>query len=103
MGYSKNKRKGSKIDEVILRMIQISHGIFLVLVILSVPFLIMLEPLYISLPILSWLMHLAFNDRLRCPYTDWENYYRRKTGRKQIGGFIGHNLRILGLKKKKNK
>lgn len=98
---AKKERKVKKIDNIILFTIQISHGFFLLSLAVSMPFLLILEPLYISLPICSWMMHLTFNSRLRCPYTDWENYYRVKTGRKQIGGFIGHHLKIIGLKKKK--
>ena len=30
-----------------------------------------------------------------------ENIFRSKTGRKEIGGFISHNLRVLGLRKSK--
>ena len=103
MSIGEEQRRRNKVDEIMLFMIQLSHWIMLITVIVSVPLLLILEPFYVSIPICSWIMHLTFNDRLRCPCTDWENYYRRKTGRKQIGGFIGHNLKILGLKKKRNK
>jgi hypothetical protein len=91
------------LDEVVLFLVQWLHWTFLVLIIISVPLVVMLEPFYISLPICAWIMHLGFSRTLDCPWTRLENYYRSKTGRKEIGGFISHNLRVLGLKKRKDK
>ena len=89
------------IDEILLFLIQWLHWTFLVLIGVSVPMVILLEPFYIALPICAWIMHLTFSRTLDCPWTRLENYSRSKTGRKKIGGFISHNLRLLGLKKKK--
>jgi hypothetical protein len=89
------------IDEILLFIIQLLHWIFLVLIGISVPLVIICEPIYISLPICAWIMHLAFSKVLDCPWTRLENLYRSKTGRREIGGFISHNLRLLGLKKAK--
>jgi len=88
------------IDEILLFIVQLLHWIFLVLIGVAVPLVLLLEPFYISLPICAWIMHLGFNRTLDCPWTRLENYYRSKTGRKEIGGFISHNLKLLGLKKK---
>ena len=89
------------VDEIILFVVQLLHWIFLILTGVSVPLLLMCEPFYISFPICAWIMHLAFSRTLDCPWTRVENYYRSKTGRREIGGFISHNLKLLGLKKKK--
>ena len=89
------------IDEILLFLIQWLHWTFLVLIGVSVPLVLLLEPIYVSLPICAWIMHLGFSRTLDCPWTRLENYYRSKTGRKEIGGFISHNLKLLGLKKKK--
>ena len=89
------------INNIILFFIQLSHWIFLVLAGVSVPLVLICEPFYISFPICAWIMHLTFSRTLDCPWTRLENYYRSKTGRKEIGGFISHNLRILGLRRKK--
>ena len=89
------------IDEILLFLIQLSHWIFLILAGVSVPLLLICEPFYISLPMCAWIMHLGFSKTLDCPWTRLENYYRSKTGRKEIGGFISHNLKLMGLKKKK--
>jgi len=89
------------VDEVILFVVQLLHWIFLILTGVSVPLLLICEPFYISFPICAWIMHLAFSRTLDCPWTRVENYYRSKTGRREIGGFISHNLKLLGLKKKK--
>ena len=91
------------INEIILFLIQWLHWTFLIMTIVSVPLLILLEPFYISLPICAWIMHLGFSRTLDCPWTRLENRYRSRTGRKEIGGFISHNLKVLGLKKRKNK
>ena len=88
------------IDEILLFIVQLLHWIFLVLIGVAVPLVLLLEPFYISLPICAWIMHLGFSRTLDCPWTRLENYYRSKTGRKEIGGFISHNLKLLGLKKK---
>jgi len=87
------------IDEILLFIIQLLHWIFLVLIGVAVPLVLILEPFYISLPICAWIMHLALSRTLDCPWTRLENRYRSKTGRKEIGGFISHNLKLLGLKK----
>ena len=89
------------IDEILLFLIQWLHWTFLILIGVSVPMVILLEPFYIALPICAWLMHLTFSRTLDCHWTRLENYYRSKTGRKEIGGFISYNLRLLGLKKDK--
>ena len=89
------------VNEIILFIIQLLHWIFLVLIGMSVPLVLLLEPFYISLPICAWIMHLTFSRVLDCPWTRLENVYRSKTGRPEIGGFISHNLKVLGLKKKK--
>ena len=88
------------IDEILLFIIQLLHWIFLVLIGVAVPLVLLLEPFYVSLPICAWIMHLGFSRTLDCPWTRLENRYRSKTGRKEIGGFISHNLKLLGLKKK---
>jgi hypothetical protein len=88
------------IDEILLFIIQLLHWIFLVLIGVAIPLVLLLEPFYISLPICAWIMHLGFSRTLDCPWTRLENYYRSRTGREEIGGFISHNLKLLGLKKK---
>ena len=89
------------IDEILLFTIQLLHWIFLVLIGVAVPLVLILEPFYISLPICAWIMHLGFSRTLDCPWTRLENIYRSKCGKQEIGGFLSHNLRLLGLKKKK--
>ena len=91
------------IDEVILFLIQWLHWTFLVLTGVSFFLLWILEPWYVALPLSIWIVHLGFSRTLDCPWTRLENRYRSKTGRKEIGGFISHNLRVLGLKKRKDK
>ena len=87
------------VNEIILFIIQLLHWIFLVLIGMSVPLVLLLEPFWVSLPVCAWIMHLTFSRTLDCPWTRLENRYRSKTGRREIGGFISHNLKLLGLKK----
>ena len=97
----KDASKMKIINEILLFLIQWLHWTFLVLIGVSVPLVLLLEPFYISLPICAWIMHLGFSRTLDCPWTRLENVYRSKTGRPEIGGFISHNLKLLGLKNKK--
>ena len=87
------------VNKMILFFIQLLHWIFLVLIGVAVPLVLILEPFYISLPICAWIMHLGFSRTLDCPWTRLENIYRSKVGKPEIGGFIKHNLKLLGLKK----
>ena len=89
------------INRVLLSLIQLSHWIFLFLILASVPLVLLNEEFYISIPICAWIMHLGFSRTLDCPWTRLENIYRSKCGEQEIGGFLSHNLRLLGLKKKK--
>tara|TARA_B100000131_G_scaffold282341_1_gene289487 strand:- start:164 stop:445 length:282 start_codon:yes stop_codon:yes gene_type:complete len=89
------------VNKLILFFIQLSHWIFLIMAGVSVPLVLICEPFYISFPICAWIMHLAFSRTLDCPWTRLENVYRSKVGKKEIGGFISHNLKLLGLKKNK--
>ena len=89
------------VNKIILFLIQLSHWIFLILAGVSIPLVLICEPFYISLPLCSWIMHLALSRVLDCPWTRFENIYRSKVGKPEIGGFISHNLKVLGLRKKK--
>ena len=90
------------LNEIILFLIQWIHWTVLIMTGTSLFLLWVLEPWWVSLPISIWILHLGFSRTLDCPWSRLENYYRSKTGRKEIGGFISHNLRVLGLKKKRN-
>ena len=87
------------INEIILFLIQWLHWTFLVLTGVSFFLLWILEPWYIALPLSIWIVHLGFSRTLDCPWTRLENIYRSKCGKSEIGGFISHNLKILGFKK----
>lgn len=88
------------INRILLFLIQLSHWIFLFLILASVPLVLFNEEFWISIPICAWIMHLGFSRTLDCPWTRLENVYRSKCGEQEIGGFLSHNLRLLGLKKK---
>ena len=72
-----------------LSIIITSHHLGLWIITSSVPLLFINEPIWISLPLSSWIMHLALN-RLDCPYTRLENYLRRKLGMEEISTLISH-------------
>ena len=88
------------INRILLFLIQLSHWIFLFLILASVPLVLLNEEFWVSIPICAWIMHLGFSRTLDCPWTRLENVYRSKCGEQEIGGFLSHNLRLLGLKKK---
>ena len=89
------------INRILLFLIQLSHWIFLFLILASVPLVLLNEEFWVSIPLCAWIMHLGFSRTLDCPWTRLENVYRSKCGEQEIGGFLSHNLRLLGLKKKK--
>ena len=74
---------------ICLSIIIVSHHIGLLIITASVPLLFINEPIWVALPISTWIMHLALN-RLDCPYTRLENYLRRKLGLEEISTFISH-------------
>jgi len=67
----------------------VSHHIAIWAVLTSVPLLFINEPIWVALPLTTWIMHLGLN-RLDCPYTRLENYLRRKLGLHEITTFISH-------------
>ena len=85
------------VNELILRVIQITHWMFLIICSVSSIMIINAlingnEPFWICLPLLSWIGYLAFSRVLDCPWTRLENYYRSKCGHPEIKTFIGHNI-----------
>ena len=75
---------------ICLSVIIVSHHVGLLGIISSVPLLMINEPIWISLPLSAWIMHLSFSRVLECPYTRIENYLRRKLGLPEITTFISH-------------
>ena len=70
-------------------LIVASHHTALLGFILSTPLVIIYEPIWISLPIVSWVIYLIFG-KLECPFTLWENTLRKKLGKPKIKTFIKH-------------
>ena len=75
--------------KLLFYLVVISHHIGLWIITTSLPILLFKEPIWISLPLSAWIMHLALN-RLDCPYTRLENRLRRKLGLGEISTFISH-------------
>jgi len=67
----------------------VTHHISIWIILASIPLLFINEPLWVSLPLSTWIMHLIFNP-LECPYTRLENYLRRTLGLQEISTFISH-------------
>ena len=80
------------VNIIILRVIQITHWMFLIICSVSSIMIIINEPFWICVPLLSWIGYLAFSRVLDCPWTRLENYYRSKCGHEEIKTFIGHNI-----------
>ena len=83
------------INHIILFIIQLIHWIYLVLCGMSAFLVVILEPFWISVPIIGLIMHLAFSKVLDCPWTRLENHYRVKVGNPKIKTFIGHHLKKI--------
>lgn len=83
-------KKGKKIIlRLLLWLLVISHHLALWMITLSVPLLFLKEPIWISLPLSAWVMHLGCT-RLNCPLTRYENYLRRNLGMPEIETFLRH-------------
>ena len=80
------------VNIIILRVIQITHWMFLIICSVSSIMILINEPFWICVPLLSWIGYLAFSRVLDCPWTRLENYYRSKCGHEEIKTFIGHNI-----------
>ena len=80
------------VNELILRVIQITHWMFLIICSVSSIMILINEPFWVCVPLLSWIGYLAFSRVLDCPWTRLENYYRSKCGHEEIKTFIGHNI-----------
>jgi hypothetical protein len=50
------------------------------------------EPLFVAAPLVTFIGWLTFS-RADCPLTRLENWLRERTGRRRIGGFVGHYYR----------
>ena len=72
-----------------LSVIISTHHISLWIILVSIPLLFIFEPLWISLPLCSWIIHLGCT-RNDCPLTKLENYFRDKLYLPKIKGFISH-------------
>ena len=72
-----------------LSVIISTHHISLWIILVSIPLLFIFEPLWISLPLCSWIIHLGCT-RNDCPLTKLENHFRKKLLFPQIKGFISH-------------
>ena len=74
---------------LLLTTVIVTHHLALWIIVISIPLLFYYEPIWISLPLCSWIMHLGLNG-LDCPYTRLENYLRKKLYLPEIKYFISH-------------
>ena len=78
------------LDKAILFLVVFSHHLYIVAILISIPFLIFNTSWYVSLPLLTWILYLGFSQILDCPWTNLENRYRSKIGIPTIDTFIKH-------------
>ena len=76
------------LDKMVLFLVIISHHLYIVSLIVSIPMLIFNTPWYVSFPLLTWIFFLGFSQILDCPWTNLENRYRKKVGKPSIDTFI---------------
>jgi len=78
------------LDYILLYSVIISHHLYIVLFIASLPVMIIKAPWYISIPLCSWFLNAAIGQGWICPMTAIENRYRKKVGHPQIDTFVKH-------------
>jgi len=78
------------INHILFYLLVFLHHTFIILLILTPPFVLYNEPFWIAIPIIVWVMHLMFSPVLVCPATIWENRLRRKLGKPEIKTFFLH-------------
>jgi Protein of Unknown function (DUF2784) len=78
--------------KIILYSVVGTHYILFLGLLLAMPFLIVHEPWYVSLPIVSWLINIGSLRGLKCPLTTLENYLRRQLGMVEIRGFVSAHI-----------
>ena len=78
------------IDYILLYSVIISHHLYIILFIASLPVMIIKAPWYISIPLLSWFVNATIGQGWICPVTAVENRYRKKVGYPQIDTFVKH-------------
>lgn len=66
-----------------------AHFALVVGVAASIPWLVLNEPWYVSMPLITWIVNLSMYPG-KCPLTVLENYARVRIGLKPIRGFVGH-------------
>ncbi len=71
--------------------IVIFHLVAIFINIISIPILLFTQPVWLSIPIITFLLNLLYNPS-RCIITDCENKLRVKLGKKPIGQFFGHYI-----------
>ena len=72
-----------------LSIVIVIHHLALFIILVSIPLLFINEPIWISVPLTSWVVHLGCT-RVDCPLTKLENYLRRELYLPQIKGFMSH-------------
>ena len=75
--------------KLLFYFVVLTHHLAILGFIISTPLIIIYEPLWVSLPLITWIMYLVFG-KLECPQTRWENYLRRKLRKPKIKTFIKH-------------
>ncbi|MEC9450872.1 MAG: DUF2784 family protein [Chloroflexota bacterium] len=78
------------IDYILLYSVIISHHVYIILFIASVPVMIIKAPWYISVPLISWFLNASIGQGWICPWTTLENKLRKKVGYPQIDAFVKH-------------
>ena len=73
--------------KLLFYFVVLTHHLAILGFIISTPLILIYEPLWISLPLITWIIYLVFG-KLECPHTRWENYLRGKLGKPRIKTFI---------------
>ena len=78
-----------KLCKLYLSTVIAIHHLVLFTLIISIPILLIYEPIWVSIPLSSWIIHLGCT-RNDCPLTKLGNHFRKKLLFPEIKGFISH-------------
>lgn len=81
------------VNLILAYFVAVTHGILIIVNLISVVCLIVLTPFYIWVPMIS-LMISPFLGGTYCIFNNIENYYRKKAGLPEISDRLDHFLKI---------
>ena len=77
---------------LLVRFIAITHLLIIAINLISVPFIVAYEPIYVAMPLITFLVSPLIGGTY-CMFNRLENFYRQKAGMRLIEDRIGELFR----------